>query len=108
MKARTITTPKQIREEVSKEFKKQYQELYSEIASDIAQQTLSNVLITLEKSYGWKKNRLQGFIDELRGMCEIMDNPTALTHRFTTDDNIKYLNDKYGIDLKTAFTYEVV
>ena len=29
-----------------------------------------------------------------------MENPTQMTSRFTTIDNIRYFNDKYGIDLK--------
>ena len=108
MKARVLTDTNAIRKEVERQFSEKKFEVMQEIAPDVAQQVLSNVLITLEKSYGFKKRRLQSFLEQLKAMCELMDNPTHLTHRFDTDDNIAYLKDKYGIDLRTEFTFDVV
>lgn len=100
MKARTLTTKKAIHEEIKREMESRHWEIFNSIASDIAQQTLSNVLLVLEKTYGFGKIRLERFLEDLKDMSEIMENPTQMTSRFTTIDNIRYFNDKYGIDLK--------
>lgn len=108
MKAKILTTTKDVKREVEREFSERKADLIHEIAPDLAGQILSNVLITLEKSYGFKKQRLKTFLDQLHATCDLMDKPTGLTHRWTVDDNIKYLKDKYDIDLKNEFTFDVI
>lgn len=108
MKAKILTNTKSVREEVQRQFSELKTDLMREIAPDLAGQILSNVLITLEKSYGFKKQRLKTFLDQLHATCDLMDKPTGLTHRWTVDDNIKYLKDKYDIDLKKEFTFDVI
>ena len=100
MKARTLTTKQAIKAEVEREFEQHHWEIFQTIASDIAQQALSNVLLVLEKSYGFGKVRLNRFLEDLKDMSEIMETPTPMTGRFTTADNIRYFRDKYGIDLR--------
>lgn len=108
MKARVITNVKEIREEVNRQMTEKKFELMQEIASELAVQVLANVLVTLEKSYGFKQKRLQGFVDNLKSMCDLMSNPLPITHRFDVDDNIDDLKEKYGIDLKKEFKFDVV
>lgn len=100
MRAHTLVTKRAVVEEVEREFDRRYWEIFDNIASDVAQQALSNVLVVLEKSYGFGKIRLNRFVDDVRDMCGLMENPTPLTCRSTAVDNIRYLNDKYGINLK--------
>lgn len=92
---------------VRQELEKYYEEVFREVASDVAQQVLTNVLVTLEKSYGFGKKRLERFERDVEDMTQIMNTPTPISHRFTSTDNINYLNKKYGIDLK-QFKIEVV
>lgn len=106
MKARTLTTKKAIHDEVMREYQARYDEHQNAIVSDIAVQVLSNVLITLDKSYGWRKDRLKHFVEALQDMSDIMENPTPMTHRFTPDDNYEYIKNTYGIDLKEEFQFE--
>ena len=107
MKARTFTTKKAIKEEVEREYSKHYYEHEQQIVTDIAIQLLSTVLLTLDKSYGWKQKRLNDFIDQFKDLCSLMDNPSALTHRFNAKDNYSYIKNKFGIDLKELITFEV-
>lgn len=108
MKAKILTTTKEVKREVEREFSQRKVDLIREIAPDLAQQVLSNVLITLDKSYGFKKQRLKSFLDQLHATCDLMNEPTVLTHRWTVDDNIKYLKDKYDIDLTKEFVFDVI
>ena len=100
MRAHTLVTKRAVVEEVEREFERRYWEIFNDIASDVAQQALSNVLLVLEKSYGFGKVRLNRFLEDLKDMSEIMETPTPMTGRFTTADNIRYFRDKYGIDLR--------
>jgi hypothetical protein len=67
---------------------------------------MANVLVTLEKSYGFKEKRLKRILEDVEDMTQLMEKPTRLTHRFTSKDNIRYLFEKFGIDLK-KFRIEV-
>lgn len=99
------STARQIaKEEVSR----MYEQVFAECAADVMQQTLANVLLTLERDYGWKRQRLQGFVRNLQGWTDIMQTPTAITGTWSTNDNIAYFQNKYHIDLRKEFDAEVV
>lgn len=90
-----------------KEVSAKYDEIFADCAADVMQQTLANVLLCLERDYNFGKKRLSDFVKALQGWCDIMDSPTELTKGWTTNDNIKYFREKYGIDLKKEFSAEV-
>ena len=83
-------------------------EIYRDCASDIMQQTLANVLLCLERDYGWRGQRLRGFVKNLQGWIDIMSTSTPLTDEWTTTDNIEYFCKQYGIDLKKEFVAELI
>lgn len=67
MKARTLTTKKAIHEEIKREMESRHWEIFNSIASDIAQQTLSNVLLVLEKNIRIWQNPLRTFLGRFKG-----------------------------------------
>lgn len=97
-----------IKREVKEQLTKQYAETYADCASDVMQQTLANVLLCLERNYGFGKKRLSDFVHALQMWCDVMDSPTERTGTWTTEDNIAYFKEKYGIDLKKEFQAVVV
>ena len=84
-----------------------YEQVFSDCAEDVMQQTLANVLLSLERDYGWRKQRLSEFVANVKSWCDIMQTDTELTKAWSTTDNIRYFKEKYGIDLRTEFTAEV-
>lgn len=84
-----------------------YQELFAECAADVMQQVISNVLLCLERDYGWKKQRLDSFVHNLQSWCDIMQKSTEITKAWSTTDNIEYFKKKYLIDLREEFKAEV-
>jgi hypothetical protein len=84
-----------------------YDQVFAECAEDVMQQTLANVLLCLERDYDWRKQRLENFVKNLQGWCDIMQHDTDITKAWSTNDNIEYFKDKYGIDLREEFKAEV-
>lgn len=89
------------------EVESHYKQTFAECAADVMQQTLATVLLTLERSYGWKEKRLREFVTNLRCWVDAMERPTELTGTWKTTDNINYFRDVYGIDLPKEFEAEV-
>lgn len=89
------------------EVNKMYQQIFAECAGDVMAQVLSNVLLTLERDYGWRDKRLTDFIHNLHGWVDIMQTPSEITDEWTTKDNIRYFADKYGIDLEKEFEPQI-
>lgn len=89
------------------EVEKSYKQTFADCAADVMQQTLATVLLTLERSYGWKDKRLKDFVANLRCWVDAMERPTDLTGTWETTDNIDYFREVYGIDLRKEFEAEV-
>ena len=106
-KLKELTTIGQARKIAQEETEKKYDEIFAECAADVMHQTLANVLLCLERSYGFGEIRLKRFIKDLQGWNDVMNNPTALTGSWTTIDNIEYFKSKYGIDLRKEFEAEI-
>lgn len=100
-------TKRAIVKEVSKQLPEFYDEIFADCANDVMQQTLANVLLCLERDYGFGKKRLTDFVKQLQGWCDIMSQDTELTKAWSTDDNIEYFKKKYGIDVRECFSAEV-
>lgn len=107
MKARILCSETEVRKLLDIEFKKKYQEVFDEIYIDVASQTLANVFMTLVKSYGFGKKRLIEFLENLKSNCDIMNGCGFCINKVTTDDNLAYLKDKYALDLKKEFEFEI-
>ena len=81
-------------------YKEQY---FKEWSNDIMTQTLSAILICLERNYDFKQKRLKNFISQLHLWLDVMEENSD----WTNQSNIDYLKEKYGIDLKSEFSSEV-
>lgn len=83
-----------------------YKEIFCAAAPVIARQHMAIVLITLEKTYGWKSKRLHDFIEAVNDMTKVLDKSTF---RKSTDaeDAVKYIKNTYGIDLVNELPIEV-
>ena len=99
---------KDVKEEVEKEFTLKYDEIFDKIVQDIGTQLMANVLYTLDKYYGFKGKRLKEFVANCNDVCKSMENPNIFNNkkRWTADDNVRYIKDKYGIDLDKEMTFE--
>lgn len=90
MKANVLTS------KVKAERKREH--VYQECYKDIGTQCLAVCLYTLDKRYGWKKQRLTEFTEAVKDTSKMLD---TLTFRGRADaiDCRKYVKDRYGIDL---------
>ena len=72
--------------------------LYQECYKDIGTQCLAMCLYTLDKRYGWKKQRLTEFTEAVKDTSKMLD---TLTFNGKADavDCREYVKDRYGIDL---------
>ena len=72
--------------------------VYQECYKDIGTQCLAVCLYTLDKRYGWKKQRLTEFTEAVKDTSKMLD---TLTFRGRADaiDCREYVKDRYGIDL---------
>ena len=108
MKANYGVMSKSAARQIAKEeVSRMYEQVYAECAADVMQQTLANVLLCLERDYGWRSKRLREFVSNLQGWCDIMQTDTPITKSWTTNDNIDYFKNKYSIDLRKEFEAEV-
>lgn len=107
MKCHRIITQADIRREAEREVLRRYDQMQQDICEDFATQLMSNILLVLDKTYGWRGKRLNDFVEAVVSFCEVMNNPTALNHRFTADDNYHYLIKKYNLDVKKKLRFNV-
>lgn len=84
-----------------------YDQVFAECAEDVMQQTLANVLLCLERDYGFGTRRLKSFVKNLQRWCDVMSTPTEITKAWSTSENIEYFKSKYGIDLREEFKADV-
>lgn len=109
MKANYATMSRTKARQIAKEeVSRMYEQVFAECAADVMQQTLANVLLCLERDYGWRDKRLRDFIVNLKGWCDIMQQDTPITKSWTTLDNLAYFLEKYKIDIKKEFQAEVI
>lgn len=92
---------------IAREEMEQYKfDVFSECAAEILQQSTAAVLITLEKCYGWKKQRLTEFTKSLQMYLDTMQEG-GISGKWDNDENIGYLKEVFGIDLRAEFQAEV-
>lgn len=80
--------------------KAEVRRLYDQIGFDIAAQMFSVVLFSLETNYGWKRDRLKAFVDNLHSTAELASGTDIFGKSISTDQLIEHIRDRYGIDLR--------
>jgi hypothetical protein len=83
-----------IREEVNKRI----EDLYGEVAKDVVAQVSAVFLTVLNKELDFDGTRLRCVADGVKSMVKIMNDKT-LSKDFTIDDCVKYLKEKFNIDV---------
>lgn len=106
-KLKQITTRHQADLIAAEHVQRYKEELFAKNASEILQQVMAAVLITLEKCYGWKGKRLTDFKDNFKMYLETMRKPDHFNSEWDNDENVQYVLDVFGIDLKAEFIAEV-
>lgn len=74
------------------------QAIYQECYKDIGTQCLAMCLYTLDKRYGWKKQRLTEFTEAVKDTSKMLDTLT-FNGRADAIDCREYVKKRYGIDL---------
>ena len=85
----------------------EHERIFRAVADDLLVQNLATVFWTLAVNDGWGKKRLRKFADDLHETKRLMNNPSALHHRFSPLECEKIINDKFGIDLRSEFRAQV-
>lgn len=98
MRARTITIGEtELRRMIHKEVDKQRDLLYTEVTMDVLPQLMSVCLYALELK-GYRKQRLQGFLDDVRAAYGLLDKGVT-GKTFNPEDLINHFKAAYNIDL---------
>lgn len=92
-----ITTNK---ETVEKAMKAELDRLYDKVGFDVAAQLLSVVLFNLEINYGWKRDRLRAFMNNLHSTADLACGTDIFGKSIDTEQLISHIRDRYGIDLR--------
>ena len=92
-----ITTNK---ETIEKAMKAELDRLYDKVGFDVAAQLLSVVLFNLEINYGWKRERLKAFVNNLHSTAELVCGTDIFGKSIDTEQLIFHIKDRYGIDLR--------
>ena len=79
---------------------KELTRLYDKVGFDVAAQLLSVVLYSLEINYGWKRDRLRAFVNNLHSTAELACGTDIFGKSIDTEQLISHINDRYGIDLR--------
>ena len=72
--------------------------VYTEVGKDIIAQVAAVYLSTLSKDFGFGKERIQRVYDSTTAIFKMM-NDKPFNKKFDPDDCIKYIKDKFGIDV---------
>ena len=85
--------------EVDKAVEQRYKQIFDTAVDEITYQIYAVMLTTLDKTYGFRKNRLRKFIKEVEAMSRLMvDNP--MRGEFDAYKCVDYLQDRFGINLR--------
>lgn len=81
------------------------QRLLAEEHKNAVVQTAAVILWTLSASEGFGEKRLRRIMNEVTGTSEDMDG-VGFVPPFTSEDCVRYLKEKYGIDLYAEINLE--
>lgn len=88
----------EIKKAFDEEYSKRCDEIYASITQDITVQLMATVLFELNKEFGFGKKRLQRVQSGTESLFKLMEEG-ILGKKFTTEDLIKYMKEKYDIEL---------
>lgn len=100
-------TQEDITKAVTIEFEKKQNELLQEVKDSITAQVISACMVVLDKEYQFGKIRQERFVSAIKGICSLMQNGIA-GQELSTNDCIKYVKDKFGIDVWEIVEREVI
>ncbi len=99
MKSRIVTmSESEVRRQVQTEYQKIKDTVYENIMKDVIPQFTAVCMCVLNREYGFGVKRLQRFLDSVNSEFEIMNNG-FLGRKYDPLDCLKFLKDKYKIDL---------
>ena len=81
------------------EYEKVRDEVYKEALSDVSSQLVSVFLFELNKTYGFGEKRLRDVMDGITSWFSLICDKSHWRGKFEAEDCIKYLKDKYNIDV---------
>jgi len=98
-KAKVITnmSETQLKKMVVQECERQKDQMYAEVVTDVLPQLMAVCLYSFELK-GYRKQRLQGFIDDVVASFALL-NVGAFGKTFDPAELIEHFKQKYGIDL---------
>lgn len=88
----------EIKKAFDEEYSKRVDEVYKNITQDITVQIMATVLFELNKEFDFGKKRLQRVVSGTEGFFRLMEEG-ILGKKFTTEDLIKHMKEKYDIEL---------
>lgn len=95
-KVPVTTTAEAIEKAMSNEINK----LYDKIGYDISAQMLAVILTNLEINYGWRRDRLRAFMNNLHSAAELACGTDIFGKQVDTENLIDHIKNKYGIDCR--------
>ena len=96
-KKKPITTTA---EKIEEAVKPEVDRIYEKVGFDIASQFMAVVLSNLEINYGWKRDRLKGFVNNLHSAAELACGTNVMGNKLDTSTLIQHYKNKYGIDCR--------
>lgn len=79
---------------------KVYDEAFQNVVNDVIPQCMAAVVYSLAITFSFGKKRIKRFMDSFNATNEMMMTKGVIFGKdFTPDDMIKYIENKYGIDL---------
>ena len=84
-------------ETIEKAMNAELDRLYDKVGFDVAAQLLSVVLYSLEINYGWKRERLKAFVNNLHSTAELACETDIFGKSIDTEQLVTRTQDSYGI-----------
>lgn len=96
---RIVITAGEIKRQFSAEYKAREAELFEQLAHDITAQLMATALTELNLEFGFGRDRLTRFKTGVEGLFTAMAHDGIMGKKFTAQNCIDLIRDKYGIDL---------
>lgn len=106
MKARIAPRVSISQKELEAVIDAEVQKRYRDIVSTACVNTMSLVLFTLDKQYGFRKRRLWRFLGEMTASDKLLTDG-IFGKKANNEELLGYLKDRYYIDLEKELTREV-
>lgn len=96
---RIVITAGEIKRQFNAEYKAREAELFEQLAHDITAQLMATALTELNLEFGFGRDRLTRFKTGVEGLFTSMAHDGIFGKKFTAQNCIDLMRDKYGIDL---------